>query len=400
MTSSYQFYEQLPSFKDFKLVFEGSNYRRVPDDWWVVITDVSGSTKAISEGRYKEVNLVGAASIIAVVNALENQAIPYVFGGDGATILLHDRDIAKIKPVLIATKAMAKQVFDLEIRAGAVPVAQLSSEGKYVELAKYQLSDTATLAMIRGGGVNLAEKLVKRDDTFSIKSENPSGESQANLNGLSCRWSPIPSKRGEVVSILVMARDVQTNSSDQIYRQVLEGIEQILGDHHDSYPVTFDGLAKRKMSWKSILNEVRMQANGRDWLGKVGAALWVAITFSIVNLFIMLGLKSPITDTEKYVKEVSEGSDFRKFDDTLRMVRDCTAEQRWQIEDMLKGLYLKGLIFYGTYSSSHSLMTCYVASFSSHVHFIDGSDGGYAMAAKGMKQQIQAANEKNLATLK
>ena len=36
-------------------------------------------------------------------------------------------------------------------------------------------------------------------------------------------------------------------------------------------------------------------------------------------------------------------------------------------------------------------MTCYVPSFSDgkHVHFIDGGDGGYAIAAKQLKQQMK-----------
>ena len=37
-----------------------------------------------------------------------------------------------------------------------------------------------------------------------------------------------------------------------------------------------------------------------------------------------------------------------------------------------------------------ALMTCYVANLkpTQHIHFFDGGDGGYAMAAKQLKGQI------------
>lgn len=40
-----------------------------------------------------------------------------------------------------------------------------------------------------------------------------------------------------------------------------------------------------------------------------------------------------------------------------------------------------------------SLMTCYVDDINDggHIHFIDGADGGYAMAAKQLKRQIKDA---------
>jgi Protein of unknown function (DUF3095) len=37
-------------------------------------------------------------------------------------------------------------------------------------------------------------------------------------------------------------------------------------------------------------------------------------------------------------------------------------------------------------------MTCIVQSYNgNHLHFVDGSDGGYALAAHQLKQQLKAA---------
>ena len=78
------FYRVLKSCDSFNQVFEEKNYTELPEDWLIIATDVLGSTKAIDEGRYKEVNTIGASTIIAVLNATSHESICYQFGGDGA----------------------------------------------------------------------------------------------------------------------------------------------------------------------------------------------------------------------------------------------------------------------------------------------------------------------------
>ena len=77
------FYAQLPLFTRFEDVTHPENYSPLPDDWVILIADVVGSTKAIDSGRYKDVNVVGASAIIAVLNAAGDIVVPYTFGGDG-----------------------------------------------------------------------------------------------------------------------------------------------------------------------------------------------------------------------------------------------------------------------------------------------------------------------------
>lgn len=55
----------------------------MPPDWYIIITDVAGSTKAIEAGRYKDVNILGACSIISILNIAGDLDIPFIFGGDG-----------------------------------------------------------------------------------------------------------------------------------------------------------------------------------------------------------------------------------------------------------------------------------------------------------------------------
>ena len=88
MARSEDFYRNLSPASSFAQASELQYYERVPDDWSVVIGDIRGSTAAISAGKYKSVNMVGAAVITTVLNACSEFDIPFVFGGDGAGHLL------------------------------------------------------------------------------------------------------------------------------------------------------------------------------------------------------------------------------------------------------------------------------------------------------------------------
>ena len=86
-------------------------------------------------------------------------------------------------------------------------------------------------------------------------------------------------------------------------------------------------------------------------------------------------------------------ADYRKFDDVLRMVIDVSLEQYESIQKYLETLQREGTIYYGLHASDDSLMTRYVDDIheANHIHFIDGANGGYAMAAKQMKAQMRSA---------
>src|SRR5919202_6626769 len=62
------FYAGLRVVDNFIGIADSKNFKSVPRDWYILITDIVGSTKAIEAGRYKDVNLLGACSIVAVLN--------------------------------------------------------------------------------------------------------------------------------------------------------------------------------------------------------------------------------------------------------------------------------------------------------------------------------------------
>ena len=116
--------------------------------------------------------------------------------------------------------------------------------------------------------------------------------------------------------------------------------------------------------------EARMGAMSRYLLGFV---------FRVFNL------RAGGFDMAKYVEDVVGNADFRKFDDGLRLTLDCTPEFADMIEERLEAA--AEFAEYGAFRQAAAQVTCYVPSVNDrgHVHFVDGADGGYTMAAKAMK---------------
>ena len=49
----------------------------------------------------------------------------------------------------------------------------------------------------------------------------------------------------------------------------------------------------------------------------------------------------------------------------------------------------EGALIFGHYISKESVMTCYIENRDAkHIHFVDGSEGGYTEAAKEFKKQF------------
>jgi hypothetical protein len=100
-------------------------------------------------------------------------------------------------------------------------------------------------------------------------------------------------------------------------------------------------------------------------------------------------------DPRRYRSWVTRNSDFRKFDDALRMTVDCSAETVKALEALLAKAEADGIAAYGLHGQDAALMTCIVPSAftNDHVHFLDGAGGGYALAAQALKQKLAGRRE-------
>ena len=251
------------------------------------------------------------------------------------------------------------------------------------------------MAMFAGGGVQLVDALIKADegnDQYQIPF--PESDALPNLEGLSCRWEPLKSCRGTMISMLVYATERTDIDKVATYREVIDGVAEILkADPQVASPVSVDNMI---FKWPSqgIRNESKLFAGSENHIRKW---FWLYCTSFIQFILEKFDLSAGGYDAPAYRAEVRANSDFRRFDDILRMILDCPVEAADAIEAFFMDLNTQGRIAFGTHRSDHALMTCLVFSLTKgeHVHFVDGSDGGFAMAAVQLKAQILAASKRS-----
>lgn len=383
-----RFYEELPAFEDFVEVSDARHYQPLPDSWLVVITDVRGSTKAIEAGRYKDVNSLGVASIVALHNAVAGLKVPYVFGGDGATVLMPSSRREAIESALRGIREMSKRAFDLEMRTGIVPMSELREAGFEISVARFLASNHVQFAMMSGPGVTEADRRIKDPEGGARYAVTDEGEVGADFTGFECRWRPIPSRRGKVVSLLVQAKGEDRPAT---YRRIIEAIEGLLAEAAPGRPVDPETL-KLQSFGDPFDQEARIRSGSAKGL-LYRLRLFVAKMSAVIGTFLMnkkvnaLGFPGRV-----YQEEVVANTDFRKFDDMLRMVLDVSDEQRTEIEALLSAEHQAGHVVYGVHEAPTSIMTCAISDYhGEHVHFVDGANGGYALAAKQLKGQLKAA---------
>jgi hypothetical protein len=378
------FYARLEPFGDFANVGDPARYVEAPADWLLVMADIKDSTEAARAGRYKDVNMVGAACITATLNATRGLELPYSFGGDGATVLIPPAARDAVEGALIRTRRLARESFGLELRIGVVPVSELKRCGSRVLVAKFQLSPGNHLAMLSGGGVELADRLIKGGAWVELEDEGDRGA--PDLHGLSCRWQPYRSLRGHMLTLVVRSLEADRLI---LHQEIIEALRRILSDGAEAAsPIQRDNM---RFSWPPAgLRAEAIATRGRRpyWLRR----LYLVFESFLLLIAVRFDLKIGPFDPTVYRDEMRRNSDYRKIADTLHMVLDCTGRQIAAIEAYLAGLHAQRRIVYGTHRADEAMMTCLVFSLeqSRHVHFVDGADGGYALAALQLKTQLQA----------
>ena len=377
VNGSEKFYSGIPVFRSFGRLMEPALYSPLPDDWHIGVADIVESTKAIAQARYKAVNMAGASVIAAVTNALEGREFPFVFGGDGASFAVAPDDFERARKALAATAAWVKEDLDLVMRVALVPVAAIRGQGLDVRVARFGPSPNLSYAMFSGGGLGWAEAAMKRGE-FAVEVA-PAG-TQPDLSGLSCRFEEMPAVRGLILSVLVLRAP---RADVAAFRRLIEEIVALVEHSPDSgRPVPPGGPALR---WPpaGVEFEARAQRGGSLLKRRIGVLAHTLFVYVIMRFGISVGGFVPKT----YVQQVVENSDFRKYDDGLRMVLDCTPELERSLSGRLAAAASAGIARYGLLRQDAAMMTCFTPSAlrSDHVHFIDGARGGYASAAVALK---------------
>ena len=244
---------------------------------------------------------------------LNRSNIPFVFGGDGATVCVPDSLIEQLKPALRAARQMSEQQFGLGLRLGLVRMDVIHAAGKSVQVAKFLASDDYAQAMFDGDGLAYAESLIKDPDDATYRiAEDDGGEISGDFNGLECRWQNITSPKGEMHSILVAARKEDPEEKRIIYQKVLSGLREIYPEEHETSPVTQNHL-KLSTDKKQLSGESKVRTYGKGSLGT-----W--LYFKCLPWIVRVGktvMKYGLGHWKSYREDLIANSDYRKYDENV-----------------------------------------------------------------------------------
>lgn len=379
------FFAQLPALTRSGDTFDTTKYRAAPDDWELVVTDIVGSTQAVAQGRHKTVNFVAAMAIAALKNLCAPIPLPFLFGGDGSVVMVPPEFSAQARQALARVRGFALREFGMQLRVGICPAQVLRAFGSDVRVGRFEPTPGNHFGVFLGGGVGMLEAAARgRGDPALIAQvavpEALDDQVAVDLDGLSCRWNPLQSGRGRMLSLIIQG----ASDPGVVHARVMQLARQGGGDA----PVRPDNLST---SWppKGFLLEA--QATRR------GGPLWLAVLKVLANtllarLIFIVGRPVGGFDPARYIQEISSNTDFCKHDDTVSFVIDCPQDCIASIRSYLDQQMAERQLRYGMHVSETALMTCLVTAAAGglHVHFVDGGDGGYTAAARAMKAQAPA----------
>jgi hypothetical protein len=389
--STVNFYRDLPLLESFAQTVETARHSQLPGDWWIVVADVIGSTNAIEAGGYKKVNTIGVACIAAVINVDRSVEMPFVFGGDGATFAVPGSLVEPVIPALREAQRLARQSFELSLRVGLVQASILLESGLQVRLAKIRLSPNVSQPTLSGRGWEEAERMVKdprADGVLRVREEE--GPCEGSFEGFECRWQAVPSFRDHKLALLVAAVSDDADANLASYRELSDKIAQIYGEISSYHPLRAEHMSL-SFNPRQLSHEWRVRSSRLAPWGRIKYfARMLLLNLAGAYLFARR-MDTKTVRWSRYIDEMVENTDFRKFDGMLRMVIDGSEAQYRELRAYLDGEHRERRLVYGMHTSREALLTCIVFSYNgNHVHFVDGSDGGYAIAARELKAQLKS----------
>jgi hypothetical protein len=171
--------------------------------------------------------MAGAAVISAVMNAIGSRSFPFAFGGDGASYVVAAEHLEAVRSAAAATATFVSEELGLELRVALAPVSAIREAGHDLRVARFAASPFVAYAMFSGGGVEWAERQMK-EGRFVLPPAP--AHSRPDLTGLSCRWRPLQSRHGTILSLMVREAP---GAPPGHFARLVEGVIAIIDDSEE-----------------------------------------------------------------------------------------------------------------------------------------------------------------------
>jgi hypothetical protein len=372
----------LPAIHDFaREANDPKHYEALGRDWFLAVADVEASTMLAGAGRDRDVNFVAGAAVAVLTRVATKppDMTACQFGGDGAIAAVSPDCHAATRDALAALAHWAKTEIDVPLRVGLVPVAALLDAGHEIRAALQDFGNGNVFGQFLGDGVMAADAWVKADGKWRV---DPAPGELPGIEGLSCRWQPVPATRGRVMCVIVDPAPGDAGRAalarlSQAFEKIVPGMTAApLGDGGRLEP---KGVPARR----ALQVEMRAQPRGKR-LARLLTALGGMLILKFVHA---LGGKIGRVDTNLYRRALAERSDYRKLAGGPRLVLDVTDAEAEAIEAELAREEAAGHVVFGTSRAASTTITCLVGDFAAdrHIHFVDGDGLGFWRAASALK---------------
>ena len=361
-----------------ELLLDETAFTEVPKEWNIIVTDIKNSTLAVQEGKQQLVNLAATGSIVACLNISRAKGIdiPFFFGGDGATLLVPDEILPDCLYALQLHQERCSLSFDFFLRVGHRNVSQLKEQGAQLKIARYKRNDLHIMPIILGDALQIAERSIKESEPQDAMEQMTYN---LNLQGMECKWDKIkpPQKGNEVLTFIISAATVASQS--ELYSEVLKKIDLIYGEDRIRHPLSA-GKLKMVHHLSRFKNEVKMKYK-KVTSRQIAANWWLSIAGSIFAKYTRPG--------KNYIHDLIQLTETLLLDGSINTVITGEESQRKELLAYLDQLEGENKLKYGYYTSSSSILSCFVTALDDyHIHFLDGDNGGYTQASKVLKAKM------------
>jgi hypothetical protein len=236
--------------------------------------------------------------------------------------------------------------------------------------------------VFHGSGVEFAETLIRTNPLYTV--DNTKVVHKASFEGLRCMWQRVPARQDEIVSLLIKP-DKDANHFAKVYREVLSVIEDIYGDKSERFPIK-----QREFKVMPDLIRARLEAKVSSYGKGVHESLASTKIFCRDSIDYVRSYFKKSKSNSVFNEVVMGAFDSEKIDDMLKMVITGTERQRKKLKYALNKMYKDKKLVYGMHVADSVYITCFIhEKGGKNIQFIDGSNGGYTVASKELKNKIK-----------
>lgn len=378
--ASIYYYSNLPvhQLAPEDLLSEVSNFSVVPEDWVLIVMDIEKSTQAVRYKMHRDINRIATESIMATLNEMKllnpDIAIPFFYGGDGASLLIPGAYLQQIRLMLDDFRYHIYTNYFLNLRVGFLAIKDIYERGHAIKLARLSHHRHFSIPVALGDGLKAGERLIK--DRLVNERKEPSQRMYVDTEGVSCSWQSIKFQKtsNRTLCFIVSLRDLSQQAS------TLAGINQKIASIFGNYPertIFPIKYLERKNKISAIYLQQMKFPNPLNW------------EYLVVKV---LG--------KYYFRWFQRGRDFAEklstsilptlYDGDYADILIGTKEQIATFIGHLQMLENKGILFFGSFISHQAIIKCSMnIDENKTIYLLDGGEGGFTSAAKVIKPKMR-----------